>query len=329
MPEKFTIGGVTVSSPVWLAPLAGVTTMTFRSFHREMGAGLVHTEMVSAIGLSYMNEKTRRLVGCDTEPGPIALQLFGPDADSVGRGAHLALDARRFDALEVNMACPMPKVTKKGSGASLLNRPEEACRIVAALTKFGLPVWAKLRIFPQDGNGIGAEKFAEELFTAGAAFLMIHGRTPAQRYEGAADKERVIAIAKQFPGRIAASGDYYAPADALRYLEGGAAAVLAARGALRDAYLIPKTHAALGLDVPDCLTNPTVADKTTALIELGRSGLAREGERFTLVLVKRMLPGLFKDYYGAANLRKACALCRDWASLERVLSGVDSLSDNR
>jgi tRNA-dihydrouridine synthase B len=315
------IGGVTVSSPIWLAPLAGVTTRTFRYFHKDMGAGLVHTEMVSVIGLSYMNQKTRRLVGDDTEPGPIVLQLFGPDADSIGKGAEIALGVRRFDALEINMACPMPKVTKKGSGASLLNRPDEARRIVASLVEFGLPVWVKLRIFPRDKNGIGAEKFAEELLIAGAAFLMIHGRTPAQRYEGASDKESVVAIARRFPGRIGASGDFYAPKDASRYLEGGCASVLAARGALRDAYLIPKTNAALGLDVPERLINPTVTEKAAALIGLGRRGVADEGERFTLVLVKRMLPGLFKDYHGAASLRKACALCRDWASLEDVLSG--------
>jgi tRNA-dihydrouridine synthase B len=319
--KNIPIGGVNVSSPVWLAPMAGVTTQTFRSFHREMGAGLVHTEMISVVGLSYRNKKTRDMIGSDDEPGPIALQLFSPDADSLARGAELALGPRKFDALEINMACPMPKVTKKGSGASLLGRLDEARRMTALLAQFGLPVWAKMRIVPQDTGGISTESFADGLLSAGAGLLMIHGRTPAQRYEGVSDKASVCGTARQFPGRIAASGDYYAPSDALYYLNGGCVAVLAARGALRDAYLIPRTNAALGMNVPERLTTPTTTDEISALIGLGRLGIANEGERFTLVLVKRMLAGLFRDFHGAANIRKACASCRDWASLEKFLTG--------
>ena len=319
----YQIGGVSVRSPIWLAPLAGVTTRTFRSFHRDMGAGLVHTEMVSAIGLSYRNKKTGDMIGNEGEAsGPIALQLFSPDADSLARGAELALCLRRFDALEINMACPMPKVTKKGSGASLLARPDESRRMVERAVKFGLPVWAKMRIIPEQAGGIGTEEFADGLFGAGAELLMIHGRTPAQRYEGTSDKAKVCAAARKFPGRIAASGDYYAPSDAMRYLNGGCVAVLAARGALRDAYLIPKTNAALGMNVPRELTDPTLSDEISALIALGRLGAANEGERFTMVLARRMLAGLFKGFDGAANIRKTCALCRDWASLEKFLTGL-------
>jgi tRNA-dihydrouridine synthase B len=316
------IGGVEVSSPIWLAPLAGVTTRTFRSFHARMGAGLVHTEMISAVGLTYMNKKTRRLLGDEGESDPVALQLFGPDADSMARGAELALGERRFDALEINMACPMPKVTKRGAGASLLGRPDEARRMVSSLTGFGLPVWAKLRVTPRNGSEAGTEEFARGLLAAGAALLLVHGRTPAQRYEGTADKDRVRSLAARFPGLIAASGDYYAPQDALYYLDGGCVAVLAARGALRDAYLIPRTNAALGRGVPERLTDPTVADRAMALISLGRQGVADEGERLTLALMRRMLSGAFKGYYGAAAVRNACAACRDWPCMESVLSGV-------
>jgi tRNA-dihydrouridine synthase B len=216
----------------------------------------------------------------------------------------------------------MPKVTKKGSGASLLARPDESRRMVARATRFGLPVWAKLRIIPEQAGAVSTEEFAEGLLEAGAGLLMIHGRTPAQRYEGVSDKAKVCGAARRFPGRVAASGDYYLPSDALYYLNGGCVAVLAARGALRDAYLIPKTNAALGMNVPQELTAPAVSDEISALIGLGRLGVLNEGERFTMVLAKRMLAGLFKDFNGAANIRKTCALCRDWASLEKFLTGL-------
>ncbi|MDR3322551.1 MAG: tRNA-dihydrouridine synthase [Synergistaceae bacterium] len=314
------IGGVSVSSPVWLAPLAGVTTRSFRAFHKKLGAGLVHTEMVSAVGLSYKNKKTHYLIGDNDEGGPIALQLFAPDAESLARGAETALGKRRFDAVEINMACPMPKVTNKGSGASLLGRLDEACKMTAALKTFGLPVWVKMRIIGPNGAQ-GTEDFCGALLEAGADLLIIHGRTPEQRYEGGSDKQKVCDAASRFPGRVAASGDYYAASDAAAYFDGGCVAVLAARGALRDAFLIPKTLDALGYDVPKNLATPTTSEQINAVTELARDGLAHEGERFTLVLVKRILAGLFKTFPGAANIRAACAVCRDWESIERILTG--------
>ena len=317
--RSLTIGGVEVSSPIWLAPLAGVSTYTFRSFHRSVGAGLTHTEMVSAVGLSYSNKKTSRLLGEETEPGPMALQLFAPDSDSIAAGAALALSGRRFDALEINMACPMPKVTKKGSGSRLLETPDTARRMVAALKEFGLPVWVKLRITDPKKHELSTEEFCDLLLSAGADLLMLHGRTPAQRYEGRADKEAVCRAARKFKGLIVASGDYFAPADALTYLDGGCAGVLAARGALRNVFLIPETLALLGYDVPERFLNPTAADQIDTLIQIGRSGTAHEGESFALVLVKRMLSGLFKGFYGAAAIRQSCAACREWEKMEQVL----------
>jgi tRNA-dihydrouridine synthase B len=165
------------------------------------------------------------------------------------------------------------------------------------------------------------EDFCRALLEAGADLLMIHGRTPEQRYEGAADRQKVCDAASLLPGRVAASGDYYAPSDAAAYLSGGCVAVLAARGALRDAFLIPKTLDALGYDVPENFVNPTTSDQINAVTELARDGLAHEGERFMLVLVKRVLAGLFKSFPGAANIRAACADCRDLESLDRILSG--------
>jgi tRNA-dihydrouridine synthase B len=315
------IGGVRVSSPIWLAPLAGVTNTAFRAFHRRRGAGLVHTEMISAVGLAYKNKKTGRLIGCAKEPEPVVLQLFAPDEKSLVQGAAAAIEMKGFAALEVNMACPMPKVTKKGAGAKLLERVDQARRMAAALKMFGLPVWVKLRTITTDRSSASTEKFCEAMLDAGADLLLLHGRTPAQRYEGRADKKKVCETACRFPGRVAASGDYYSPSDAAMYLGGGCAAVLAARGVLRDACLIPKTLDYLGYDVPGKFASPAIEDQMEALAEIGRLGLESEGERAMLVLVRRMLPGLFKNFAGAAGIRQTCASCRDWPSLEKFLRG--------
>lgn len=320
MAEEILLGGVRVDSPIWLAPLAGVTTRTFREFHRRLGASLTHTEMVSAVGLSYMNAKTRALLGDPEEAGPIVLQLFAPDAESLLRGGEIALTCRGYDALEINMACPMPKVTKKGCGAALMQSPQVAAGMTARLAGLGLPVWVKTRLCDSRVHPYSTAEFCAALIEAGAALISIHGRTPAQRYEGSSDKEAVCHAARGLPAPVFASGDYNTPEDARVYIDGGCAGVLAARGALRDAYLIPKTRFALGYPADKRYVTPTVADQIDALIELGRAGVEREGEAFTLVLARRMLGGLFRGFPGAASLRGTCAAHKTWLDLETKLT---------
>jgi tRNA-dihydrouridine synthase B len=280
--------------------------------------------MISAVGLSYRNRRTRDMIGDDEEAGPAALQLFAPKADELVRGAEIALETRRFAAVEINMACPMPKVTKRGSGARLLENPSEAGRMVSALRRLGLPVWVKLR----KTNPRGTMDFCRMLVDSGADLLMLHGRTPAQRYDGPADRAIISGIAAAFPGMLVASGDFYEPKDARLYLDAGCAAVLAARGSLRDAFLIPRTLSALGIDVGEDIkkyVNPTPRDQLEAVISVGRAGSAREGERFALILARRMLAGMFKGFPGASAIRRGCSACGKWADMEEFLAGQNDI----
>ncbi|MDR1509718.1 MAG: tRNA-dihydrouridine synthase [Synergistaceae bacterium] len=314
------IGGVETPNQIWLAPLAGVTTRPYRDFHRRMGAGLVHTEMISAIGLSYENRHTILMLGDGEEKGPVALQLFGPDADRMANAAERALRFRSFCAIEINMACPMPKVTKRCGGASIMRNPGEAARMVSVLKTFGLPVWAKVRKTDERVHPMTTGNFCAELVERGADLLIVHGRTPAQRYEGAADKDAVISVARKFPGAVAASGDFFEPADAEYYLSSGCAAVFAARGAIRDAFLIPKTLDYLGSSVYEKFLNPSIAKQIEILTEACRAAESIEGGRSALIMGRRLLSGMLKGVPGAASLRRMCAPCADFESFERILT---------
>jgi tRNA-dihydrouridine synthase B len=315
----YEVGGVVVASPIWLAPLAGVTTETYRSLHARLGAALVHTEMISAAGLSRGNVKTARMIG-GRAPVPTVLQIFGPDADIMARGAEAALRMGRFDAIEINMACPMPKVAKKSGGASMLHVPAESCRAVAGLKRFGLPVWAKIRKTEPGRHPLDTGDFISALIESGADLIIVHGRTPAQRYEGVCDKGTVISLAAKFPGMISASGDYYAPDDAKMYLDGGCVSVLAARGAMRDVFLIPKTLFALGFPAEERYLSMSPPDQMNLLAETGREAIKCEGERFALTMARKLLSGMLKGVRGAARLREDCASRKDWASLEHALT---------
>ena len=317
------IGGVAVASPIWLAPLAGVTTETYRSLHARLGAALVHTEMISAAGLSRGNGKTMRMTG-GRRGVPTVLQIFGPDADIMARGAEIALKMGRFDAIEINMACPMPKVAKKSGGASMLHDPAESCRMAAALKRFGLPVWAKIRKTEPGRHPLTTEEFSAALIESGTDLIIVHGRTPAQRYEGASDKGAVISLAAKFPGLISASGDYHAPGDAKEYLDGGCASVLAARGAMRDVFLIPKTLFALGFPAEEKYLNMSPPDQINLLAETGREAVKGEGERFAVTMARKLLSGMLKGVRGVARLREDCASVKDWASMEKVLTAFSA-----
>ena len=326
------VGGVRVDSPIWLAPLAGITTSSLRQFHRELGAGLVHTEMVSALGLIHGGRKTREYLRFDEAERPIVLQLFGPDADSLSKGAEIALNAYAYEGLQVNMACPMPKVTKKGAGAKMLDSPLMALEVVRQLKRFGVPLWVKIRLLPST-HSMTTDSLCALFFEAGADLLIVHGRTAAQRYEGYANRGEVCQIAQKFPGKIVGSGDYYAPADAVDFLRGGCAAVIAARGIVRDVMLIPKTLRTLGFDVPEKQFLSGIEEQVDSLLLLGDRTFLREGESTVLVLVRRMLAGLFKGFSGAAALRQQIAQLRSWVMMREALvsfknthkSGLDDI----
>lgn len=313
-----TIGGVMVDNPVWLAPMAGITFGTVRQFYRKLGAGLVHTEMVSALGLCHRGRKTRELLYGGEGERPCVLQLFGADADSIARGAEAALSIRSFEALEVNMACPMPKVTKKGCGSKVMENPEEAAKMMRQLKKTGLPVWSKIRV-ASCSCALPTASLCETLFAAGADFIFVHGRTPAQRYEGVASREAVEEVAREFPGQIGGSGDCYKPEDFIDYISRGCAAVLAGRGFLRDALLIPRTLSELGADIPAAFLSPSAEEQAQILLELGRSIYNNEGEPLAMSMARRTLASLFKGFPGASRLRRRGAEARTWADMEYIL----------
>ncbi|HOG13559.1 MAG TPA: tRNA-dihydrouridine synthase family protein [Synergistales bacterium] len=306
-----------MKNPVWLAPLAGITTTSVRLFFKSMGAGLTHTEMISCAGLAHGSRKTFSMLRTIEGEGPLVLQLFAPDEVTLFEGARRALSRSSFDAISINMACPMPKVTKKGAGSSLLERPETAAAMVRALMPLGLPVWAKTRK-PPPASPMDTLSFSGMLLEAGASHVCIHGRTPAQKYGGRADRDAVVRSAKAFPGMIAASGDIFSVDDTLGLLGEGCSAVFVARGALKDPFLIPATLHRCGFRVDERLLAPELDTRLDLITFLGERMLQEEGEKTAVVLLKRLLSGMFKGFSGASRFRKALFGTTDWRGMSEA-----------
>lgn len=317
--EPVTVGGLRLSNPLLLAPLAGVTIPSIRLFYSRLGAGGVHTEMVSGAGLLRSNRKTTHMLAALPGEAPLILQLFAGDEATLLSGAERALEERPFPALGINMACPMPKVLKKGAGSRLLERPEVAFEMVRSLAALGLPVWPKIRKCPPSFP-LSTEAFCEGLLNAGAALVTIHGRTPAARYSGEADRTIVGSCAALFPEKICASGDVYTPEHAAGYLDQGCAAVMLARGALADPFLFPRTLAFLGHEVHNSYRNPSPDFQVQLLLSFGDLICAEEGQKKAVLFLKRLLAGMFKGERGVGALRRDAASHNSWAELRGLLA---------
>ncbi|MCR5634375.1 MAG: tRNA-dihydrouridine synthase, partial [Lachnospiraceae bacterium] len=171
--KKITIGNVTLPNNVVLAPMAGVTDMPYRIICREMGAGLICMEMISAKAIYYNNKNTEELLTIDEKERPVSLQLFGNDPVIISEMAKRIADTekRPFDILDINMGCPVPKVVGNGEGSALMKDPKLAAEIIKKTSRaINKPVTAKIRLGFNDDN-INCVEMAKILEDAGAAAI--------------------------------------------------------------------------------------------------------------------------------------------------------------
>src|SRR5687768_5117874 len=185
---SWTIGPVSIPGRLVLAPMAGVSVQAFRRQGRRFGAGLVCSEMVSCAGLSYGNERTLGYLRIGRDEHPLAVQIFGSEPALMAEAARMVEDAGA-DLVDINFGCPVRKVTKTGAGATLLDDPDRACRIVDSVASaLRVPVTVKMRRGLEDGSRSALE-VGPRLVEAGAASLTLHPRSARQMYTGTADHE--------------------------------------------------------------------------------------------------------------------------------------------
>lgn len=226
--------------PFLMAPMAGVTDSAWRMLARSGGAGLAYTEMVSVAGIHYGGEKTWDLViPKDPEPD-IAVQLFGSEPALFAEAAE-AIERRLGDRLvliDINMACPVPKVTRKGEGSALMRDIPRAQRIVRAVKGAAdVPVTVKIRRGWREGEE-NAVPFALAMEEAGASAVAVHGRYAAQLYRGKASWQTVREVASALEIPTIASGDALTAASAREMLDTlGATAVMVARGSYGNPWI--------------------------------------------------------------------------------------------
>ncbi len=282
-----------------LAPLAGITDTTFRRLCRECGAGVVVTEMVSAKGLLMQPARSMRYLEFDPAERPIGAQLFGAVPEEIGEAA-AAIAELGFDFVDINMGCPVRKVTGGGSGAALLSDSSLCGRIVSeAVRQSRIPVTAKIR----SGFAKGSECFlevAEEAFSAGAAAVTLHPRTRNQMFSGDADWSQIARLKAAFPDRVViGNGDVRRPGDAARMVaETGCDAVMIGRAALGNPWIFGEDF---GTGHP-AFPTPSPESRRALILRHGAEVFARHGA-IGIVEMRKHLAWYSRGIPGAASFR--------------------------
>ena len=234
------IKNVEINGKIVVAPMAGISNMTFRRICKSMGASLVVAEMVSDKAITYGNEKTFELLRMNDDERPISQQIFGSDVKSFVEAAKIVEEKMKPDIIDINMGCPVPKVAVKNqAGSALLKNPVKVGEIIKAVVgAVNVPVTVKIRS-GWDQSSINAVEIAKIAEANGASAITVHARTRAQGYSGKADWNIIKEVVNAVNIPVVGNGDVISCYDAKKMLdETGCSAVMIGRGLLGNPWLI-------------------------------------------------------------------------------------------
>jgi nifR3 family TIM-barrel protein len=298
--------------------MAGITDLCFRSFMRELGCGVVITELVSAHGIEYKSHRTLQLMAFEEKQRPVGIQLFGETPEILAEAAKV-VEGSGADFVDLNFGCPVPKVVKKGAGSAILKDLPQVQRVFRAVkAATNLPLTVKIRT-GWDEPSRNADQVAEIAYNEGLTWVAIHGRTRAAGYSGSADWDYIREVKQKLAGKIPilGNGDIHSGQGAVqRIRETGCDGVMIGRGCLKNPWIFldameiwqagrreresePKSMADAGQ------STVTERDFVTLFERLHLAFAKVADERITMLQIKKFASWYSTGYSGASNFRKA------------------------
>lgn len=298
----FKIGDIELKNRVVLAPMAGVCNSAFRLTVKEFGAGLVCAEMVSDKAILYNNARTMGMLYIDEREKPLSLQIFGGKKETLVEAARFVDKNTTADIIDINMGCPVPKITKCDAGAKWLLDPNKIYDMVSAVVDVvEKPVTVKMRM-GWDEDHIYAVENAQAVERAGGKAIALHGRTRVQMYEGTANWDIIKEVKQSVSIPVIGNGDVNTPQDAKRMLdETGVDGVMIGRAALGNPWMIYRT--VKYLETGELMGEPGVREKMEVCkLHLDRL-IALKNENIAVREMRKHAAWYLKGIRGNAKVR--------------------------
>lgn len=307
------LAGITIKSPFLAAPMAGVSSPPFRLLAARAGAGLVYTEMVSAVALLRRQPQTVRMARVLPEERPVALQLFGQEPEAMA-GAARRVAAMDVDLVDINMGCPARKVRRQGAGSALLDEPAKAAEILRAVVEnCPQPVTVKLRLGYKSET---LEEVLPGLIAAGAKAVCLHARTVVQGFSGRADWSAIARLKSWCPLPVIGNGDVRSAEGALAMLAAtGCDAVMIGRAAMGDPWIFSRAADLLAGRAP---TPVSLSERRAALWEHAELARRLQGEGGAVHFMRQFMMWYAKGLPGATEFRREAGPVRDLGQLMRL-----------
>jgi len=299
-----------------MAPMAGITNMPFRVIVRGMGAGLVFTEMVSAMGLTMKAKKTLQYLKSVPAEKPLGVQIFGSEPDVMARAADMVIEAGA-DMVDLNMGCPVKKVVKTGAGASLLKDPGRVRQVVSSVRKTcHVPLTVKIRAgwSPEKPVACGIARVIED---CGADAIIVHPRFANQGYSGKADWSLIGEVKERVKILVIGNGDIMNPSDALNMMRlTGCDGVMIGRAAVRKPWIfrqILQLEKGLPVQEPDLSERRSIIMKHYDLLQDSMN------EYRAALCMRGLLIHYTKGLPGSGRFREGFSRIKDLESLVSVM----------
>jgi tRNA-dihydrouridine synthase B len=298
---SLTIAGKKFTS-LMLAPLAGISDLPFRMLNRSFGCGFAFTEMISARSLVYQSDNTLKMLSSGPGDRPLGIQLVGNDRDIMKRAVDI-LSSWKFDLLNVNAACPVDKVVRKGEGAALMKDPDKLSELLRILTDHSpLPVTLKIRS-GWDEHSVNAKDVALRAREAGIKALFIHGRTRSQNYGESVDYGLIREVKAALDIPVIASGDALSPKLIKKLFdETGCDGVIIARGALGNPWIFKEADELL--KTGSIVERPHLRDIMAAMAAHLTICCDFHGETTGTMIFRKFYTWYTKSLYGSKPLRE-------------------------
>ncbi|MCI8330806.1 MAG: tRNA dihydrouridine synthase DusB [Bacilli bacterium] len=325
---KWKIGNITIKNQIVFAPMAGVSNISYRTIIKEMGAGLIYSEMISSTGITYGSKKTIDLINFNDEERPISIQIFGHDVNSFVTAAKYIEENFHPDIIDINMGCPVPKVAiKSQAGSALLKNPDKIYEIVKNVVEnTNTPITVKIRSGWDESN-INAIEIAKKIEQAGASAIAIHARTRSQGYSGTANWNIIKQVKENVKIPVIGNGDIKTIEDAKKMLETTKCdAIMIGRATLGNPWIIKECVEYI--ENNNIISTPTPKDKINMIKRHYELLKKYENTNVALLEIRTHALWYLKGIPNVKEIKNKIVTCKTEEEFMNTLKNIEKIAKN-